>query len=239
MKTLPLLPLLLLLLAPGGAPAADDPPAPQLYFAARFIEADEKLLKKTDILSEDQFQKKLRDLSQRDGTKILSAPSVVALDSQPAKIEVIREFPYPARRDGRQPSFDTINVGVTLEIEGAIDEDRVNLVGKATVREVDEGAPRKFLFLKSKPPPVQAVTRKRDQAVTSTSFNTTEIVFDAYLKHGHTLLIPCRQSPKIDGQLLLVITAQLLDPAGKPLTAFKTAPSRPKIAKGGKKLPFQ
>jgi len=85
------------------------------------------------VFSEYQFSVLLRGLSQKRGTDVMTAPSVMARSGEKATIEIIREFIYPTEfeppevpeRAGSSPvvtpvtptAFETRNTGVTLEIE--------------------------------------------------------------------------------------------------------------------------
>jgi general secretion pathway protein D len=63
------------------------------------------------VFSDPQFQTLMRALSQKKGVDLLTAPTVVAKSGQRAKIEVIREFPYPTDFDPPQipQNFGSIN----------------------------------------------------------------------------------------------------------------------------------
>ena len=49
----------------------------------------------TGLFGEEQLQVLLRGLSQKTGTDIMTAPSILARSGEQAKIEIIREFIYP------------------------------------------------------------------------------------------------------------------------------------------------
>ncbi len=51
------------------------------------------------VFTDPQFQVVMRGLSQKKGTDLLTAPSVMTRSGQKAKIEVIREFIYPTEFD--------------------------------------------------------------------------------------------------------------------------------------------
>lgn len=51
------------------------------------------------VFSDPQFQIVMRALSQKKGVDLLTAPSIVTRSGQRAKIEVVREFPYPTDFD--------------------------------------------------------------------------------------------------------------------------------------------
>ena len=54
------------------------------------------------VFSDPQFQIVMRALSQKKGVDLLTAPSIVSRSGQRAKIEIIREFPYPTDFDPPQ-----------------------------------------------------------------------------------------------------------------------------------------
>lgn len=54
------------------------------------------------VFTDPQFQTLMRAMSQKKGVDLLTAPTVVAKSGQRAKIEVIREFPYPTDFDPPQ-----------------------------------------------------------------------------------------------------------------------------------------
>ncbi|MEG0333569.1 MAG: Amuc_1098 family type IV pilus outer membrane protein [Akkermansia sp.] len=66
------------------------------------------ILSMTGIYDEGAFQMLMRGLSQKKGSDVLTAPSVMARPGEEAKIEVIREFLYPKEYD--PPQLPT-NVG--------------------------------------------------------------------------------------------------------------------------------
>ena len=51
------------------------------------------------VLTNPQFQVVLRALDQKKGTDLLSAPSILTRNGQPAQVEVIRELIYPTEYD--------------------------------------------------------------------------------------------------------------------------------------------
>lgn len=60
------------------------------------------ILSMTGVYNEGAFQMLMRGLSQKKGTDVLTAPSVMARPGEEAKIEVIREFIYPSEYDPPQ-----------------------------------------------------------------------------------------------------------------------------------------
>src|SRR5258708_34896863 len=75
-----------------------------------------------------ELQKLLESLSVEKSVKELSAPRVTTKSGQRAVIEIIREFRYPTEfelTNGDQitpKTFETRNVGVTLEIEPVVSD---------------------------------------------------------------------------------------------------------------------
>lgn len=63
------------------------------------------------VFTDPQFQTVLRALAQKKGVDLLTAPSIVTRSGQRAKIEIIREFPYPTDFDPPQipQDFGAIN----------------------------------------------------------------------------------------------------------------------------------
>lgn len=111
--------------------ATSDANAPQIYITAKFIEISERdtaptgvaplpaLLDrdKTEagvvrILTDSQSQTILRELSQRKGVDLMSAPSVTTKAGQQAKIEVVREYEY--KDEAGKPA--TKSTGVTFTV---------------------------------------------------------------------------------------------------------------------------
>jgi len=85
-------------------------------------------------LAPEQTAKILRTLSQLKAD-FFSNPSVVARNGQRAKVETVRELRYPTEfNDSKDEpgkfvptAFETRNVGVTLEVEGTIQDDDIDL----------------------------------------------------------------------------------------------------------------
>ncbi|QIF00913.1 M56 family metallopeptidase [Roseimicrobium sp. ORNL1] len=118
-----------------AATPAPDPKAPQIEIASKFVEITERnpgafvdaplpaplpgpldgakiVPTLTKTYTDPQFQVVVRNLSQRKGVDLLSAPRVTTRAGQRAKVEVVREFAY-ASETGQQ---ETENVGVTLNV---------------------------------------------------------------------------------------------------------------------------
>lgn len=118
----------------NGANAA--PGQPQVLIEAKFMEITGDAAKlalgltaEKSVYTDPQFQVILRALNQRKGVDLLSAPRVTTRSNQAALIQVGREFWYPTEwtKDAKgqwQPStFDTKQVGVTLDVTPVIGAD--------------------------------------------------------------------------------------------------------------------
>jgi len=109
------------------------------------------ILSITGLFNDGEAQMIMRGLSQKKGTDVMTAPSILAMSGEKATIEVIREFIYPTEYEppeipqstapssnssdggGTQggifpvtpatpTAFETRNTGVTLEVEPTIGE---------------------------------------------------------------------------------------------------------------------
>ena len=116
-----------------------------LEIEARFVRVNEKQARKAfgEMNSRnlagvgftpDQYAKALRTLSALKAD-FFSNPSVVTKSGQHAKVEIVRELRYPTEFDASKDepgkfvptAFETRNVGVTLEVQGTIVEDQIDL----------------------------------------------------------------------------------------------------------------
>ncbi|GAB4171286.1 MAG: hypothetical protein Fur0032_10440 [Terrimicrobiaceae bacterium] len=96
------------------------------------------------VFTNPQFQVVIRALSQKKGVDLVSAPKVTTKSGQRATIEIIREFRYPSEYDLPQvsgsagttfqpvipttpTSFETKNVGITLEVEPTVGPDNFSI----------------------------------------------------------------------------------------------------------------
>ncbi len=156
----------------------------------------------------EEFESFTRWANEQASVSLLSAPSVVAWDAQPARVEVIRTMVLTgSRAPGQETDASTLKevpVGAFVELTAQLEADhRLRLTGQATLREVDAKDESPGL----KPPgPI-------------VSFNTVETYFDTQLQSGETQLIACRTSPSQKNRLYLTITAEDLGPtpASRPL----------------------
>ncbi|MFQ3578402.1 MAG: type II and III secretion system protein, partial [Verrucomicrobiia bacterium] len=95
------------------------------------------------ILTDPTFQVVVRALDQKKGVDLLTAPRVTTKSGQRAIVEIIREFRYPTEFDPPQvptgngvnlvvtpttpTTFETRNVGVTLEVEPTVSADNYTI----------------------------------------------------------------------------------------------------------------
>ena len=176
-------------LAENPLTKSGDPP--QIFITSKMVDIAAKHLEKHDTLTDPQFQVQIRRLAQMKGADLMSAPSVVTRNGQQAKIEIIREMKV------KGAAYDeSMNLGVTLDVKPAILENgRIHLSGKATVREVDTPE-----------------TKFGDN--TAVSVQSTETFFDTAIKPGHTIQLICRDKDMV-GQRIVFINARIIDPAGQ------------------------
>jgi beta-lactamase regulating signal transducer with metallopeptidase domain len=232
---------------PAGVPAApvDKSAAPaagrsQIEIGSKFIEITtppgktaRPVPEKPTIFSDPQFQVVLRALSQKKDVNLLSAPRVTTAPNQEAKVEIIREFHYPAgwKKDGRNwksTTLETKNMGVTLDVTpritetGAIELDAVATVvefqGFVDMDNSDAATPKKkgSSWTTSGLPPVPAGHRSKPIFQELRSEKTVT------LKSGETVEISdlhevgSAKPPESDGyrrQILVFISPQILAPA--------------------------
>jgi Flp pilus assembly secretin CpaC len=121
------------------APNAHCDDARLLEVEARFVRVNEAQARKAGAalggaLTPDQAARILRALTFLKAD-FFSNPSVVAKSGQRAKVETVRELRYPTEFNPSKDepgkffptAFETRNVGVTLEVEGAIHNDQIDL----------------------------------------------------------------------------------------------------------------
>lgn len=106
----------------------------QIYITTKFVEvatedlgtkhpALKKALEGTPVtLSDTEMRELVRQLSQKKGVHLMSAPSVTTRNGQRATMEVVREFIYPItfEKDSDTPTaFEMMPIGVIVDVEGA------------------------------------------------------------------------------------------------------------------------
>lgn len=82
------------------------------------------------VLNDKQFQTIIKQLTQRKGVDLLSAPRLITRSNQAATVEVAREFAYPPpnakdrERDGVKPEKPEVKkVGVSLAVRATVQSD--------------------------------------------------------------------------------------------------------------------
>ncbi len=145
--------LTLVLITPavaGGATGMVSDPKSQVEIEAKFVEvagagAANTILGAggvgTGIFSAEQFASLIRELDQKDGIDLMSAPKVTTNLGRKAVINIVREFRYPTVFDRptedavwTPAQFETRNTGVTLEVEPRADQTgRIDLMIDAEV----------------------------------------------------------------------------------------------------------
>ena len=124
--------------------ATSEADGPQIYMVAKFIEISERdpapvdgrplpallerdknLASAVSILTDPQFQTIMREISQRKGVDLMSAPSVTTKAGQHAKVEVVRGYDY--KDETGKPVTKSTGVTFTvlpkLTAEGQLDLD--------------------------------------------------------------------------------------------------------------------
>lgn len=77
------------------------------------------------ILSDTEMQELWRQLSQKKGVHLMSAPNVVTRTGQRARVEVVREFIYPIafEKDSDTPTaFDMTPLGVIADVQASFEK---------------------------------------------------------------------------------------------------------------------
>jgi len=234
------------------------------------------ILSVAGVFTNPQFQVVLRALSQKKGVDLVSAPKVTTKSGQRATIEIVREFRYPAEYDlpqltasfgsNFQPvvpttptSFETKNVGITLEVEPTVGPDNFSIDLILAPRVVEfEGfinygnpiqvavAPLVFdatvlgTFLGQ-----ETIFTATDNVINRPVFSTREVTTEVTVYDGQTVVlggllredvqkvqdkIPILGDIPLAGRLfrsnadqhikrnlIMFVTASLMDPAGQPL----------------------
>jgi general secretion pathway protein D len=227
------------------------------------------------VFTNPQFQVVIRALSQHKGVDLVSAPKVTTKSGQRATIEIVREFRYPAEYDLPQvtggagttftpaipttpTSFETKNVGITLEVEPTVgaDNSSIELILAPRVVEfegfINYGSPINASvaviyvdiegFFQISPSSVFEAT---PNVINRPVFSTREVTTEVTVYDGQTVVlggllredvtqvqdkVPILGDIPIAGRLfrsnadqhikrnlIMFVTASLLDPAGQPL----------------------
>lgn len=143
-------------------PAADESKGGKVHFTIRFVESAEALGIPNHIMRDSESQLLIRSLAQRKDVDLLSAPSLVTESGEEGKIQVGREFIYPATYQAAEfsPSsesgipvapatpneFVTTELGISMTLEPRIlDDGQIEVQAKSKIPEferfVDFGNP--------------------------------------------------------------------------------------------------
>jgi general secretion pathway protein D len=227
------------------------------------------------VFTNPQFQVVLRALSQQKGVDLVSAPKVTTKSGQRATIEIIREFRYPSEYDLPQTtsvagqvltpvvpttptSFETKNVGITLEVEPTVGPDNFSIDLILAPRVVEfEGfinyGSQIFTIASTVPdsiaiPPIPFISQRvllSDNIINRPVFSTREVTTEVTVYDGQTVvlggllredvqqvqdkvpilgdiplagrLFRTKADQHIKRNLIMFVTASLLDPAGQPI----------------------
>lgn len=233
------------------------------------------------VFTNPQFQVVLRALSQHKGVDLVSAPKVTTKSGQRATIDIIREFRYPAEYDLPQTtaqagtiltpatptsptSFETKNVGITLEVEPTVGPDNfsIDLVLAPRVVEfegfINYGSP---IFTDATVagvvPPITSTVLLTENIINRPVFSTREVTTEVTVYDGQTVVlggllredvqkvqdkVPILGDIPLAGRLfrttadqhikrnlIMFVTASLLDPAGQPLLQVSDGEEVPSI----------
>ncbi|MEX1120107.1 MAG: Amuc_1098 family type IV pilus outer membrane protein, partial [Terrimicrobiaceae bacterium] len=227
------------------------------------------------VFTNPQFQVVLRALSQNKAVDLVSAPKVTTKSGQRATIEIIREFRYPSEYDLPQTtsiagsvltpvvpttptSFETKNVGITLEVEPTVGPDNfsIDLILAPRVVEfegfINYGSPISTVatvvadpFSIPPIPTTSATVLLTENIINRPVFSTREVTTEVTVYDGQTIvlgglmrediqkvqdkvpilgdipfagrLFRTTADQHIKRNLIMFVTASLLDPAGQPI----------------------
>jgi len=249
-----------------------------LLFATPLGAPAPAILSVAGVFTNPQFQVVLRALSQKKGVDLVSSPKVTTKSGQRATIEIVREFRYPAEYDLPQvslsegsvfqpvvpttpTSFETKNVGITLEVEPTVGPDNfsIDLILAPRVVEFDGfinyGSPinsvvQGVIGIIPGDPPVILLGPSDEFVATANVinrpvFSVREVTTEVTVYDGQTVVlggllredvqkvtdkVPILGDIPLAGRLfrttadqhikrnlIMFVTAGLLDPAGQPL----------------------
>ena len=176
----------------------------------------------TKKLTDPEFQIYIRGLSQKKGTDLMTAPSVVTRDGQLAKVEVIKEFVYPLT-PGEKPKFGSENTGVASHFLARASKDgkKINLKSLTEVTE--------FKGFNEVSPGFDQPVFNRRRVESSTELADGQ----SYVQGGHISedeqqiedttfgIFKKSHTEKLTRELIVVVTPTIIDPAGKPIVSAR------------------
>ncbi len=144
----------------------------------------------------------------RKPTGLLSAPQVTTRSGQPATVQVIRATQVP-QSPNRENSIDA---GLTLEVQPVIKNGRIALSGKSVLRRrLDQGG---------------------IQPINALSFATRETFFNGIVGNGEELAIAIGDGPRDKARIVLKV--ELIDASGRPVHLPQRLAARARV--GASKL---
>ena len=177
-------------------------------------------------LTPDQAAKILRTLSQAKAD-FFSNPSVVAKSGQKAKVETVRELRYPTEFNPSKDepgkfvptAFETRNVGVTLEVEGSVHDDQIDLRIAPTVVTflgfIDYGGHNGTGLASGLQPMAELLKRRlAEGGIWQPVFSSQRVTTSVSLASGQTMLV---------GGLPLDPKMKEIDPSSPQTIVFVTA----------------
>lgn len=171
-------------------------------------------------LSDPQLQAYIRDLSQKKGADLLTAPSVVTRDGQSAAVELIREFVYPVA-PGEDAKNEIENVGVTSHFDAKLVAGS-NISIKTFTRVCEfEG------YSEVQPGFDLPVFKRRDIEASARLKNGETIVVGGILddksqeieETGPLGIIKKSSTHQLSRELIIAVTVRLVNPDGSQLAA--------------------
>ena len=217
------------------------------------------ILSLAGVFTNPQFQVILRALNQKKGIDVLSAPKVTAKSGGLAKVEIVREFLYPAEYDppqipqdtgsGVQPitpatptSFDKKDIGVTLNVQPSIGSDERTIDMELTPEVAEfEG------FINYGSPILNRGIVVTENVINYPVFSQRKVTTSVRVYDGQTVvlggliredvqkvndktpilgdipfagaLFRSQADQHIKRNLIIFVTANLMDPSGQPLSA--------------------
>jgi Flp pilus assembly secretin CpaC len=236
------------------APNARAEDARLFQVEARFVRISEAQARKAfgekgfssaigGISTADQTARTLRILSQVKAD-FFSNPSVVAKSGQKAKVETVRELRYPTEfnpskdEPGRfvPTAFETRNVGVTLEVEGIIQDDYIDLrIAPKIVNFLGfiDYAGHKGTGLASGLHPMAELLKRRltEGGIWQPVFSSQEVTTNVRLTSGLTILVgglpldPAMKDVDVGSpRTVIFITARILPTTGAASPLLPTSP---------------
>lgn len=172
------------------------------------------------ILTDSEFQRFIREMSQTKGTDLMTAPSVVTRDGMHAAVEVIQEFAYPTT-PGEGAKTEVEKVGVKSDFSARhLGGKNIALKTFTRVTEFDG-------YFKAAPEFELPVFKRRDLDASGKIRSGETILVGGILDEvsqdvedtGPLGLIKKRSTIKLSRELMIAVTATLIKADGTPIAA--------------------